>query len=99
MRLLPEPGWWGPTTPGKWWTAQPIAHLIGGLMEAAFAMLLWWPTGGWRPVLFAGGTAAFWQLLSVEWQPDAAYQVRWAVYDTVTAMLAASSLTLLWGTL
>jgi len=97
VRWLPEPAWWGPTDASHWWTSQPFSHAVGGIMEATFAIVLWWPMGGWRPVVFAGGVAAFWQLLNVEWKPENAYPFRWAIYDSLTAMLTASAVILLQG--
>jgi hypothetical protein len=88
--------WLSPTVPGHWWTAQPVAHVIGGTLWALFGMLLWWPHGGWRPVAFAGGMTLYWELRVWEPQPDGTYPFRWLVYDVLTALVASTVVTLVW---
>jgi hypothetical protein len=89
--------WWSPTIPGgSLWTAQPVAHALGGILWAAFALLLWWPRGGWQPIVFAGGMTAYWQLRVWEPEPDGTYPLAWVVWDTLTAMTTATVAVVCW---
>lgn len=85
-----------------WWSGQrtllsqqPVAHAIGGALWGAFGLALWWPAGGWRPILFAAGMTFYWQLRVWEPTPDGTYPFLWAVLDTLVAAGAASLLTLI----
>lgn len=96
MSFLPEKGWWGPTRPGgSLWTAQPVAHALGGLLWTLFFVALWLLPLWAKPTVFAGGMTFYWQLRVWEPEPDGTYPFRWVVYDTATAMLVAVVLTVI----
>lgn len=88
MNLWPERAWWH--DPGKTWLEQqPIAHLIGGMLWASFAMVLWWPTARWQPIVFVSGMTFYWQLRVWEPESDGTYPFHWVIYDVIVAALAA----------
>jgi len=86
---FPERAWWGPTAPGQWWSAQPVAHATGGVVVTLVAMIVWPDLAWFRVLVWTGFWAGWWQLRQLECQEDSGYELRWALYDVVTAVLVA----------
>jgi len=86
--------WWSGQS--RWYFQQPVAHAFGGIAWTFWALLLWWPDGGLKPVLFTLGAALAWQLTLWEPKPDGTYPVRWLVYDVAVEVLTALVVVALW---
>jgi hypothetical protein len=85
--IWPERAWW--TGQKTFWSQQPVAHALGGLLGAVGVLFVmaapWWA----RPTAVVGGLGAYWQLRVWEPQPDGTYPLRWVAYDVLVNVLFA----------